>query len=192
MKNIKRFGIGALHALVLIASVNMGTGSDNTSTVIAPRYVELDEDAQSYLATIEDGPKSTEVKNISFAGHTKIDGIRQEDNRGEITSAFIKIDLGDYTKFEIADRCYYPKSNRDLEYVRIRATHTSGNNSILLFPKRTTVCAESIAPGMRYAWNLRDINSIEIKGKRHLMSGTASRIATDSVSKSASKKTDNK
>jgi hypothetical protein len=187
MKHLKSLTQCAAYLVILAAFVNMGSGADSTTTVPAPRYVELDEDAQSYLAQIVDNGKKTEVKDISFAGHTKIDGLRQEDENGIITSAHIKIDLGDYTKFETADRCYYPKSNKDAEYVRIRATHTSGSDTILLFPKRTTISARSIEPGMRYAWNLRDIDEIIIHGKRHVMSGSTTRIAHDSVSKSTDK-----
>ena len=161
--NLLEFFIkGTLLITITILFVNMGSGVDQQGNITPePIFIELDEDATSYIATIQDDKKNTKVKDLSFGGKTKISGIRREED-----NAVIEIDLENIKTLTIVKKSYYSEKFTGREFVLVNCTSVEGRPiNKLLFPRNISLSGLSISPGIkgiRFAWYLKDIEKISI------------------------------
>ncbi len=182
MKNHKKIISTLLTSAILILSavtfLNMGGGAEQASPT-EPQFVELEDDAKSFIATVIDEGETVRIKDISFTGQISIRGVRRLTDDKTVSSGTIEIDFGSIKELEVVQRSFSVKGLDEREYVLVNGI-SSQNNPLknLLFPKSTTFSGLSMEAGMenfKRAWYLRDIKKIKIEGLTTIIQGGKAR-----------------
>jgi len=166
-KNNKLFSTifqSILLTLVAILCINMGAGKEYAS--IQPSYVPLEEGEGSYFAIIYDEGNAIEVKDISFTGHTKIGGIRKEDD-----DSVNRLDLSNIKELHVLQPNYLSKKYSDKEFILAKAIAL--NDTViedLLIPRQVVICAIEKNSGLEKAWFLYKLTKIVLAKKETIES----------------------
>jgi hypothetical protein len=149
--------------LIAFFCINMGGGKTRYSTSKEPLFAPLEEKEGSYSGVIIDGRKKTQVRNLSFFGHTTITGIRKEND-----DSFNKLDFAKIKNITVLKQNYESKRYPNKEFSRISLETTSPKKTIvknLLAPKGIVICGIEKTTGIEKAWWLRKVNKIIVNGR---------------------------
>lgn len=141
-------------------------GSSTRSTALMPAFVALAYGNNSFKGKIQDDAATYEVKNLSFGGVIKIEGVRKkEDDSNTILQLEIvqKIEVLK-ANFESTDARHRTAPEYPL-FIEAKITFFSGKSEVFLLPHNLTICGEQITSGAQKAWFVRDIKSVENLGK---------------------------
>lgn len=142
---------------IVAMCVNMGE-SKQTNTLREVRYRDLGDKEGCFHATIYDDKNVIKVRNFSFSGHTKIDGILKEDD-----DSVNAIDLA--TIKEIIIKAPFYESNRYQNQELLLASIKTKNSEIIndfLIPRQVQISGIEDSTQIQKAWYLSKIKSITV------------------------------
>lgn len=131
----------------------------NTTSQDVPIFVPLQEGQGKYDACLQDGENECNlVTSVSFAGGTKIAGIRSELN-----DSFSTLDLATLKKIEVVDPFYPSTRYPDQEFICVNITTLGGAvEQLLLVPRNVIICGVDKKTHQEKAWFLRALTQVTL------------------------------
>jgi hypothetical protein len=156
--------INLLFFSLLFSSSIKALGDDRKPiTSNEPKYIPLIDGQESLTAIIHDGKSSYNLREISFSGRIKIDGLRHEGDN-QCDHGTTTISLADYKEIQIEQSNYQSKCYTDKEFTKLRLiTHTGKAMSGYLIPRNIVVCGKEAETNAEKAWFIKDIDHIFIQ-----------------------------
>jgi hypothetical protein len=173
--------------LLLIASiflVNLTDGSRKSSVNLEPSFAALEEGEGSFSATIYDESTTSEIKDVSFFGHTNIGGIRKETD-----DSLNRLEISKINEIRIIKRNYDSKRYSDKEFTLAQVI--TNNNTVidnLLIPKHVVICGLESKTQMERSWFLSKVDKIVIGKPSGIIDRILSGVTTSTPIKTDSNK----
>ncbi len=140
------------------ALMSMGD-TTQTSVLKEPSYAELEEGEELYDGTVKDEGVVTELKQVSFFGHTKVGGVRQEPG-----DAVTRLDLGKIKSIKVLQEIATSKKYPEKDFCEIAKTSLDGTTQeILLVPRHVVICGIDKTTGDEKAWYLNKIDELMVE-----------------------------
>lgn|GEM_PF-1531666 len=164
-------------AIFMIAAmflINLTDGGRKSSVNLEPSFAPLEEGEGSFSATIYDENVVSQIKDVSFFGHTNIGGIRKETD-----DSLNKLEISKIKEIRIIKHNYDSKRYSDKEFTLAQVI-TNDNTVIdnLLIPKHVVICGSEIKTQMERSWFLSKIDKIVIGKPSGLIDKIMSGVAT--------------
>jgi hypothetical protein len=155
-------------AITLLASLffsfsikSMGDG-EKTNTTLEPSFAHLEEGGGSFSAKVYDDNTITELKDLSFFGHTDVGGIRCEKD-----DSMIKLDLAHLKEIKVLQPGFESKrySNQEFSLATIIVDNDVVMNDLLI-PRHIVICGIEKKTSAEKAWFLNKISRLVILGAK--------------------------
>lgn len=144
--------------LTTVWLVPMGE-QEQASVSKEPAFSPLEEEEDLFNGRIKDDQKITEVTQLSFFGHTKIGGIRRDDDDSVTT-----LNLANIKSIKIQQHMYTSKKYPDKDFALVQKTALDGTvTDGLLLPRQVIVCGIEKKTGDEKAWYLSKIDELIIE-----------------------------
>ncbi len=154
--------------LCLTSLYGMGNGTQNGARVSVspddPVFIELDEGEDSFEGEVKDNNKTTKIKDISFAGVTKLAGVRTEHDDSVST-----LSLSSISSFTVLDPKYENEKlssknpSQVIRYIKVRVkSWPSNQEGEYLLPYKIMLCGQEVGTDIQKAWWFKDISHLTI------------------------------
>ncbi|MFA6526946.1 MAG: hypothetical protein WCT20_00805 [Candidatus Babeliales bacterium] len=147
-------------ALCSSAVNSMGDGVvKGPGGVLEPRYVPLVEGQELFRGKVYDEKVIVELRELSFSGHTLIDGLRRESDDSSTS-----IRLADYKEIIIEQQTYQSKRYPDKELIVMSLVNKQGVVTTgYLAPCNLVICGIEKDTNAEKAWFLKKVDRITIE-----------------------------
>ena len=120
-------------------------------------FAPLEEGQEDIQAVIIDGTTKTELKQVSFFGHTTVGGIRSENN-----SAMTKFDLSNIESLKVINPVFQSKRYQDKEFALVQKVAVGGATEELLVPRNIMICGIEKNTGDEKSWHVHQIGELKV------------------------------
>lgn len=148
----------AFFLLAHVSLIPMGEQQD-ASISKDPEFTPLEAEEELFNGVIKDDKTVTEVIQLSFFGHTKVGGIRRDDDDSVTTLSLANIkSITIQESFAVSQK--YPEQ----EFARIQKVALDGTvTDGFLLPRHVIICGVEKKTGDEKAWYLNKINELIIQ-----------------------------
>ncbi len=147
----------SLKTTVHAAGESVQYGTTNSSRG-GPVFIPLQEGEGKYDAIVQDGTYECTLTNVSFSGHTKLGGIKNEHN-----DSFSSLDLATISVITIIDPFYQSERYINQEFVCADVTSLTGAvEQSLLIPRNVIIGGIDKKTQSEKVWFLKDLAQISI------------------------------
>lgn len=144
--------------LATVWLVPMGE-QQQANTQKEPAFTPLEEEEDLFNGRIKDDQTTTEVIQLSFFGHTKVGGVRRDDDDSVTT-----LNLANITSIKIQQPMYTSKKYPDKDFALAQKTALDGTvTNGLLLPRQVIICGIEKKTGDEKAWYLSKIDELIIE-----------------------------
>ncbi len=145
--------------LVACACVNMGDAGKYGSRLLEPSFAKLEEGQGSYHGIVYDETSKTQVRDLSFFGHTNVGGILKESD-----DSVNRLELSKLKEIHVSKPSYDSRRYSDKDLVFATVTTVNGTKiKDLLFPKHVVICGKEKNTNMEKSWFVGKINKIIVE-----------------------------
>src|SRR3990172_12100006 len=133
-----------------IVLVNMGEGEKKIGAGSEPTFAALEEGEGCFKGIVYDEKTTSQLRNISFFGHSSVGGIRKEGD-----DSVSRLELSKLKEIKIISAHHDSKRYQDKEFVLVAVTMLNGTVvSDLLVPKHIIICGIEQNTQIEKAWFL--------------------------------------
>ena len=144
--------------LILFLCVNMGDGGKYGAKLLEPSFAALEEGQGSYRGRVFDETSKTEIRDLSFFGHTSVGGILKESD-----DSTNRLELSKIKEIHVIKPVYDSRRYSDKDVIFAMVTTIDGTKiKDLLFPKHIVICGVEKKTNMEKSWFIGKINKIII------------------------------
>jgi hypothetical protein len=139
--------------------IPMGESTTQQTVLKEPAYAQLEEGEELCEGRIIDEGTETEVTQLSFFGHTKVGGIRRENNDSVTT-----LDLTNIRSLKIKEQAYSSKRYPTKDFALLQKTsHDGAVSDDLLVPRHIVICGIEKKTGDEKAWFLNTVDELVVE-----------------------------
>jgi hypothetical protein len=149
-----------LSLMVIVAFLGGFSDGKKTSALLEPSYAPLESGEGSFSGMVYDESIVSEVKDISFFGHTTVGGIRKESD-----DSMNRLEISKIKEIIVLKRSYDSKRYSDKEFSLVQVVTNDGTTiEDLLVPKHVIICGIEVKTQMERSWFLSKLDKI-VMGK---------------------------
>lgn len=124
-----------------------------------PAFTPLEEEEDLFNGRIMDDQTITDVIQLSFYGHTKVGGVRRDDDDSVTT-----LNLANIKSIKIRQQMYTSTKYPDKDFALIQKTALDGTvTDGLLLPRHVIICGIEKKTGDEKAWYLSKIDELIVE-----------------------------